>query len=65
MVSTLPEWVPAREAVPSRLLDQVESLPFREFSLHLGCWCRTEFLLVQLSCLFPDWVAALLELAAA
>ncbi len=43
----------------------MESLPFQEFSLHLGCWCLTGFLLVQLSCLFPDWVAALLELAAA
>ena len=54
VVSTRPERLSAPEAVPPRLLNQMESFPFRGFSLHLERVLLTVHLLVQLLCPFPD-----------
>ena len=48
------ERLPARKTAPWRLPGQVESLPFREFSLHLACWPLTKIPLAQLLYLFSD-----------
>ncbi len=65
VVSTLSERLPAREAAPSRLPDQVESLPLREFSLHLVRSPLTVLLLVQLLYPFPDRPTGVIQKLAA
>ena len=59
------ERLPARKTAPWRLPGQVESLPFREFSLHLACLPLTKIPLVQLLYLFPDRPTGVIQKLAA